>query len=528
MAVVPTPNLPDVSQGRANAKISGAALAAPGKALAGAVQEGLGQFARLSLQAEEKKRSVEDQLYQKELNIKSYEVTTRKKAFVQTLAQQFENANPADMKEIFEGLDEQYRADHDEITAGLKPEDKDFMDERLEIDLRAMEGNAKLLRTQKIIDNETIIAEDTLKTNMGDDDPESVSAVEKSKAILVDNLGEAQAAVRIRKLEASAFYERTLLKLDQADTVDEVMTISENVETNAPNTESGNQIALRNAVKGQLKAINTELTMVDRGLVRQASNGEAFNQEIVDELIATGKTTQERVDELASLSLAVNSQRLDKQTSADFIRFDYPAIHADFKERFEDTDGSPEEIEAVLKEGNAAIDKATTSPLARSVAKLRLLGQYRTTYGQDEDAVGGPNVLQQAVNWWFVTDWGVSDHAGDRIKEIQDEQTRTNAINTFKFGVDEVGRFMRDTGQDIDLSDVLTQLETNVAAAFKLRGGKPLDAKQLKTLVDSALDQTSQVVLDGALQGSAKGPAPTSELEKVRAELEQLNKELGL
>jgi len=526
MAIVPQPNTPNVSKSQAGPSISGDALAAPGRALQGisdslnyissdltqrrikakedqAKAEALRQKQENEIYKKQQeiranKIKVENELYKKQQDIRQHELDLSAKAVFETMNDAYANAQPSEFQEIFETVWAQHSDKFQSVVEDMKLEDRQVYEAKFELDQAALQAHTTLLKTRKIIDNQTATAMDMFKLNIGDNTLESLDKVKKAEEILVKNLGPEKAAVKLSEIKSGAYYDQLRQGYSDAMTLDDIAALNAEFENTKPNIQSGHQLAIKNESISALNRINAANDRLYKDFAKIGDSGEPLPVDEIENKVEAGLLSRNQADEL--YELASNKQNSIEQKSAldVYKRVTHKAVELQLQEQiFDELDTeNPAFTLELLRKAEKIIDNSTSSPAARVYAKQQLHAKFRDATEVSDRSWWGRR--KAWMNNKFNTKFGVSENMGDSFNDLP-EAVQEKARLQYGSMLDRVSIVMDQTQSDFNLSELYTNLENKLVELYDT-SDQPITEKQLQDITDYAMGYTAGKVVETAIQ----------------------------
>jgi hypothetical protein len=508
MAVIPQPNSPAVSKSGAGPTISGDAMAAPGRAL----QQVGGAISQVGSDIRQLQIKIEKELYKKQQDIRNHELDLSAKAVAETMNDAYANAQPSEFQDIFDAVWQGHTEKFQSVVENMKSEDRAQYEAMFELDQSALQAHTNLLRTRKIIDNQTATAMDMFKLNIGDPTMQAQVKIDQAEAILKENLGPENAILKIAELKSSAYYDGLRQEYQDAKQLDDVLEIDQIFENRKSEMYMGHQTATRNEAIQAINRITSEKDRMIVSLTRMAKSGEALP---VDEIEAqVGKTiSREDADEIYKLS-SNKQYSIEQKAALDvYKRETFSAVEYILEaEIFSKLNAAnPAFTIELLKTAEKIIDDYTTMPAARAYSKQQLHARFRAAT-QEEDVVW----WKEFANTYLGRKWGISDHMGDSMTTLPDN-VRDKARLQYGMMLDVVSLVMEQTQSDFNLAELYTNLEEKLVSMHHnaVQSGTPITDEQIKEMAKYAMDTVSGKIVERTLQNQANTQAVQSQRQQA-------------
>jgi len=529
MAIVPQPNTPNVSKSQAGPSISGDAMAAPGRALAqvgNAISQTGADIRARKIKAEKdlykkqqdiiaqnikaekeqqdiiaQKIKVENEIYKKQQDIRQHELNLSAKAVSETMNDAYANAQPSEFQEIFDTVWAQHSDRFQSVVEDMKPEDRQVYEAKFELDQAALQAHTNLLKTRKIIDNQTATAMDMFKLNIGDNTPEALEKVKKAEEILAENLGPEKAAVKLSEIKSGAYYDQLRQGYLNAVTLDDIAALNAEFEDTKPNIQSGHQTAIKNESISALNRINAQNDRLYKDFVRIGESGEPLPVDEIENKVDNGLLSRKQADELYELASSKRNSIEEESALGVYKRVKHRAVEIRLQEEIFNqlVANNPAFTLELLRKAEKIIDDSTSISAARVYAKQQLHAKFRHATEVSDRTWWGKR--KAWMNNQFGTKFGVSENMGDSFNDLP-EAMQDKARTQYGTMLDRVGIVMDQTQSDFNLSELYTDLENRLVELYST-SDQPITEKQVQDLTDYAMGYTAGKIVKAAIQKQA-------------------------
>jgi len=468
MATIPLPNRPGVGQTTPLPTRSIEATTAPirnaTRAITSSADTISQSFAERSRKVLEAKSKHKEEQYKADLNLVALDNGLREKAASNAFTTGAARSEPNEIQGLFDKIMGARNKEFNESISEMRQEDQDRLVKEHQIRRASQAIDIQTTIAKRTSEKSVGMAELTLSRHYLDEGMEE--EVMTAESILRDNLPDEEAETKIHRLRSVAIFGKLSEDYSVLDSPEQFELARAGLKEFAPDLGAGHEQALKNVILGRERTFIRNTAQFEATYMRAYLRGEPMLPDDVDDAIASGLTSTERLTEIDEMYAPILEKNTNEKDFRVFKSTTWPILRDQFEEMLGGSTKNASITLEAIKGMEMKVRQFAKNPRELSWA----LNQVNSL------AMGTMGELDDSHPFW-------SDTLGNHISDNVPSAMRDEAAAVFASEMSNLAKLSERVKKDFPLYETATRMEEEVAKLFRDKKNPPT-----KTEIDAAVN----------------------------------------